>query len=78
MVLGSESEWLIPLAVGVDISELLLPAYCVARVKEMIPYLSYEQCRELVHTLQASTNASRNRQKARRFYQRLKRRMQNE
>lgn len=78
MVLGSESEWLIPLAVGVGISELLLPTYCVARVKEMIPYLSYEQCRELVHTLQASTNASRNRQKARRFYQRLKRRMQNE
>ncbi len=47
-------------------------------MKEMIPYLSYEQCRELMHTLQASTDASRNRQKVRRFYRRLKQRMQNE
>ncbi len=77
-VLGAEGEWLIPLAVGAGISELLLPPHCVARVKETIPYLSYEHCRELVHVLQASTDASKNRQKARRFYQRLKRTMQNE
>lgn len=78
MVLGADSEWLIPLAVGAGMSELLLPPHCIARVKEMIPYLSYEQCRELMHTLQASTDASRNRQKVRRFYRRLKQRMQNE
>ncbi|MGC8783985.1 MAG: hypothetical protein ACP5RN_06340 [Armatimonadota bacterium] len=78
VVLGTESEWLIPLAVGAGISELLLPPHCIPRTKEMIPYLSYEQCRELVHNLQASADASRNRQKARRFYQRLKRTMQNE
>lgn len=78
IVLWAQSEWLIPLAVGAGFSELLLPPHCVARVKEMIPYLSYEQCRELVHNLQASADTSRNRQKARRFYQRLKRTMQNE
>jgi hypothetical protein len=44
----------------------------------MIPYLSYEQCRELVRHLQVTDDVSRNRQKARRFYHRLKKQMQNE
>lgn len=78
IVLGAESEWLIPLAVGVGISELLLPAHCISRAKEIIPYLSYAQCRELVHTLQTSPDAAQNRRKARRFYLRLKKQMQNE
>jgi phosphohistidine swiveling domain-containing protein len=78
IVLGAESEWLIPLAVGVGISELLLPPYHVASAKEMIPYLSYEQCRELVRHLQVTDDVSRNRQKARRFYYRLKKQIQNE
>lgn len=78
IVLGAESEWLLPLAIGAGISELLLPPHCITRTKEIIPYLSYEQCRELVHNLQLSADTGRNRQKARRFYQRLKRQMQNE
>ncbi|MDW8321510.1 MAG: hypothetical protein RMM08_09110 [Armatimonadota bacterium] len=78
IILGSESEWLVPLAVGAGISELLLPPQSIGGVKEMIPYLSYEQCRELVHALQASPDASKNRQRVRRFFQRLKRRMKNE
>ncbi|GIV16528.1 MAG: hypothetical protein KatS3mg022_1963 [Armatimonadota bacterium] len=78
IVLGAESEWLIPLAVGVGISELLLPPHCISRAKEMIPYLSYEQCRDLVHALQASPDVTKNRRKVRRFYQRLKKQMQNE
>lgn len=78
IVLGAENEWLIPLAVGVGISELLLPPHCISRAKEMIPYLSYEQCRHLVHALQASPDATQNRRKVHRFYQRLKKQMQNE
>ncbi len=78
ILLGEESEWLVPIAVGVGISELLVPPHCTGRVKEMIPYLSYEQCRNLVHTLQASNDAPGSRRRARRFYQRLKRQMQNE
>jgi phosphoenolpyruvate-protein kinase (PTS system EI component) len=78
MVLGADSEWLIPLAVGVGISELILPPYHVAPAKGLIPYLSYEQCREMVHSLQFTDDVSRNRQKARRFYHRLQKQMQNE
>jgi phosphohistidine swiveling domain-containing protein len=78
MVLGADSEWLIPLAVGVGISELILPPYHVAPAKGLIPYLSYEQCREMVRSLQFTDDVSRNRQKARRFYHRLQKQMQNE
>lgn len=77
-VLGKDDEWLMPLAIGIGISELLIPPHCVARAKELIPYLSVARCRELVHTLQASTDSAHNRRKARRFYQHLKRRVQNE
>ncbi len=76
--LDAESEWLVPVVLGAGFSELLLPPHCVARAKEMIPYLSVEQCRELVHNLQASSDTSANRRRTRRFYQRLKRQMQNE
>ena len=76
-VLGAEKEWLLPLAVGLGISELLLPPHCVSRTKETIPYLSVEQCRDLVSNIQTSSDPSRNRQKVRRFYQRLQRQMQN-
>lgn len=76
IVMGEESEWILPLAVGVGFNELLLPPHCVARVKEAIPYLTHEGCRQLVHSLQASPDVSSNRRKARRFAQRLKRQMQ--
>jgi hypothetical protein len=78
VVLGAESDWLVPLAVGAGCTKLLLPLHSIARVKEMIPYLSYEQCRHLMHSLQQSTDPSQNRVKARRFYQRLKKQMQTE
>jgi phosphoenolpyruvate-protein kinase (PTS system EI component) len=78
MVLGAESEWLIPLAVGLGFNELLLLPSAVTSAKKIIPYLSYEHCREVVHSLQATDDASKNRQKARRFYRRLKKLTQNE
>jgi phosphohistidine swiveling domain-containing protein len=78
IVLSAESDWLVPLAVGLGFTELVLPPHCVARVKEMIPYLSYAQCRHLVHSLQQTADVSKNRRKARRFYQRLKKQMQTE
>jgi len=78
VVLGAESDWLVPLAVGAGFTELLLPPHCIARVKEMIPYLSYEQCRHLVHGLQQTADSLQNRRKARRFYQRLKKQRQTE
>lgn len=78
IIMGKESEWLLPLAVGTGFTELFLPPHCIGRIKEMIPYLSYEQCRQLVHNLQASADVLNNRRKVRRFAQRLKRRMQNE
>lgn len=76
MVLGERSDWLIPLAVSVGISELLLPPHLVASAKELIPYLSYEQCRQLLHKLQSSSDPSRNRRRARLFFRRLKQQMQ--
>lgn len=78
IVLGEESEWLLPVAVGAGFTELLLPPHCIPAVKEMIPYLSYEQCRQMVHRLQASPDSSQNRRRVRRFAQRLKRQMQTE
>lgn len=78
IMLGEQSEWILPLAVGTGFTELLLPPHCIAPVKEMVPYLSYEQCRQMVHDLQASPDGSKNRRKARRFVQRLKRWMQTE
>ncbi|MEJ5253348.1 MAG: hypothetical protein HPY54_12215 [Chthonomonadetes bacterium] len=76
IVMGEESEWILPLAIGAGFNELLLPPHCVARIKEMIPYLTHEACRQLVHSLQTSPDVSSNRRKARRFAQRLKRQMQ--
>jgi hypothetical protein len=78
MVLGADSEWLIPLAVGLGFNELHLLPSAVTSAKKIIPYLSYEHCREVVHSLQATDDASKNRQKARRFYRRLKKLTQNE
>lgn len=77
-ILLEESELLLPLAVGLGMSELLVPAHQVARVKETVPYLSYAQCRELLRHLQSSADPTRNRQRVRRFVQRLKKQMQNE
>ncbi|MCS6950868.1 MAG: hypothetical protein RMM06_06675 [Armatimonadota bacterium] len=78
VLLEPESDLLLPLAVGLGLSELLLPPHQLLRAKETIPYLSYAQCRELVRALQVSPDPSRNRQRVRRFHQRLKKQMQNE